>query len=114
MHQHQSCGKEQRAWFPLPTGGMAPHPWCVRCGAVKNLTDDRAKKLGYWINIMAEISDYYKISKAQRRLAAMKLQSYDGFEDAYAMTGEAQRKIFVQIIKKYFNINENIIYSFIR
>ncbi|KAA0002886.1 MAG: hypothetical protein FE044_02315 [Thermoplasmata archaeon] len=114
MHQHKSCGKEQRAWLPLPNGSVAPHPWCVKCGVVRNLTDDRAKKLGYWMNMMAEIANSYKISKAQRRLAAMELQSHDGFDDAYSMTGEAQKRIFASIIKKYFGINESITYSFIR
>ena len=66
------------------------------------------------MNVMAEIAQFYGISRAQRRLAAIELQSYDGFDDVYSMTGEAQKRVFAGIIKKYFGINESIVYSFIR
>ncbi|MCD6473975.1 MAG: hypothetical protein J7K47_03605 [Thermoplasmata archaeon] len=114
MHNHQSCGKEQRAWLPLPNGSVAPHPWCVKCGVVKNLTEDRAKKMGYWMNLLAEIASSFGISRAQRRLAALALQAYDGFDDMYSMTGEAQKKVFAKVIKKYFGISESVVYSFVR
>jgi len=111
---HQSCGKGQRAWLPLPNGSVAPHPWCVKCGAVKNLTDDRAKKMGYWMNLLAEIAKFYGISRVQRRRAALALLAYDGFDDVYSMTGEAQKRVFASIIKKYFGLSESVVYSFIR
>ncbi len=114
MHIHQSCGGNERIWLPIEGIGLAPHPWCVKCGVVKNISPDKAKRLGYWVNIMAEIADNFKITKVQQRLAIKELQSYDGFEDTYAMTFSAQRKIFIQILKKYFNLGETTINSFIR
>ncbi len=112
MHSHQSCGREERIWFPTACGEVA-HPWCVKCGVVKNISDDKAKRMGYWINILTEIANYFGIAKVQQRLAIKALEAYDGFEDTYAMTGSAQKKIFAEIVKKYFKLNERTVYSFI-
>ena len=114
MHCHQSCSKEQRIWLPVSNGDLVPHPWCIKCGAIKNISDDKAKRMGYWTNVMAEIAEYFKISKVQQRLAIKELETYDGFEDTYAMTFSAQKKIFAEILKKYFGLNEITIESFIR
>ena len=116
MCSHKSCGIEQRIWLPVRSDGkseVVPHPWCVRCGMIKNISSDRAKRMGYWINILSSISDHFNITQAQKRLVVKELESYDGFDDVYSMTYSSQQKIFIEVVKKYFNLTEQTIYSFL-
>jgi len=116
MCSHRSCGTEQKIWLPVRNDGkseVVPHPWCIKCGMVKNISSDRAKKMGYWINILSYISNRFNITQAQKRLVVKELESYDGFDDAYSMRGSSQQKIFVEVVKKYLNIREETIYSFL-
>ena len=68
MHQHQSCGRGEEIWFPVEGIGLIPHPWCIKCGVVKNISDDKAKRLGYWINVLSDIVNNFKLTKVQQRL----------------------------------------------
>ena len=116
MCSHRSCGTEQKIWLPVRNDGkseVVPHPWCIKCGMVKNISSDRAKKMGYWINILSYISNRFNITQAQKRLVVKELESYDGFDDTYSMRGSSQQKIFVEVVKKYLNIREETIYSFL-
>ncbi|MEA2055065.1 MAG: hypothetical protein U9O96_08200 [Candidatus Thermoplasmatota archaeon] len=116
MCLHTSCGSEERVWLPLRNdekSEVALHPWCTKCGTVKNISSDKAKKMGYWTNILARISQRFNVAQAQKRLAAKELEAYDGFDDVYSLTGSSQQKIFVEVVKKYFNLREKTIYSFL-
>ena len=116
MCSHKSCGSEERLWLPVRNdrkSEIAPHPWCVKCGMVKNLSPDRAQKKGYWINILISISHHFNVTQAQKRLVVKELESHDGFDDAYAMTYSSQQKIFVQTVKKYFRLRKETIYCFL-
>lgn len=116
MCVHTSCSSENMEWLPLKNDGVSevvPHPWCIKCGMVKNISFDRAKKMGYWTNILARISRQFKAAQAQKRLVAKELERYDGFDDIYSMTLTSQQQIFVNIVKKYFNLRERTIYSFL-
>ena len=116
MCTHESCGFENMIWLPLKSdrgSDIAPHPWCTKCGAVKNISPDRAKRLGYWTDILSRMSRQFKVSQAQKRLVVKELEAYDGFGDIYSMTFSAQQKIFVNVVKKYLNLREQTIYSFL-
>ena len=114
---HESCSREKRIWLPIDhysNGTDASlHHWCIHCGLVKNISDDRAKRMGYWMNILSKISYHFSFTQCQKRLIANELRSYDQFEDGYGTTGSAQKELFGKIVKKYCNININTIYSFV-
>ena len=124
---HESCGREQRVWLPKNinilgnmrnkgssgTSDIALHHWCVLCGCVKNISEDRARKMGYWINVLSKIAQHYSVTQSQKRLVVKELESYGCFDDLYGTTGSAQKEAFVKVVKKYCNLCESTIDSFI-
>ena len=56
---HKSCGSNDKVWLPFEvTGinkGLKSHPYCVRCGSVKNISSDRARSIGYYVNVLARM-----------------------------------------------------------
>jgi hypothetical protein len=39
---HESCGSIDKVWLPFVVdnriNGLKPHPYCIHCGAVKNIS----------------------------------------------------------------------------
>ena len=105
---HENCGREHRIWMPCANmhySEVVLHPYCRHCGLVKNLSDDQAHGLGYWINILSRISKIFALKKVQKRLIAKELESNDCFDDSYGVTGAAQKDLFVKTLKKYTKID---------
>ena len=111
---HKSCGLENQVW--LPTFGsfdVAMHPWCVKCGQVKNISDDKGKKLGFWINNLSKIAKYYKLTQVQLRIISKELECHKEFDDNYGITGSYQKELFKNILSKHYNLNLKVIDSII-
>jgi len=98
--KHESCGAGEKVWLPFDfegrNRGLKPHPYCIHCGVVKNISPDRAKPIGYYVNELAKML----ITKVQMRLIIKELENM-GFDDAYSMTKSAQEEIFRSVIRKY-------------
>jgi len=92
---------------------VALHPWCIHCGLVKNISDDKSRKIGYWINVLSKISNRFSITQSQKRLIVKELMTYEEFEDPYGITSYSQRELFFKIIKKHCNINTHNLNSFV-
>ena len=114
---HRSCGAIEKVWLPVEFRdrviGLKPHPYCLDCGVIKNISPDRPRRIGYYINVISSISRIYRVSQAQIRLIVNELQAIEDFEDNYCMSAAAQEKIFIAIVKKYCNLSEAIIRSFL-
>ena len=124
---HENCGKEKRIWLPkiikqsndardIGSSGrsdIALHHWCVLCGCIKNISDDKSKKLGYWINILSRIQKDNFLTNVQKRLIVKELESIDNFEDSYGTTCSAQKELFTKIVIKYIKVHHSIIDSYI-
>ena len=113
---HKSCGREKRVWLPTNDylgADINLHPWCVYCGVVKNVSDDKAHKLGYWLNILSSIANRFSLKQVQKHLISKELVSYDCFNDTYGISGFLQKELFKKIVKKYCNINARSVDSFI-
>ena len=124
---HESCGREHRIWLPkTPTwpkttrdtssngkSDVSLHYWCALCGCVQNMSDDRPKKMGYWINVLSKMAREYSVTQSQKRLVIKELESNDLFEDMYGTTGSAQKEVFIEAVKKYCRICESTIDSFV-
>ena len=82
---------------------------------IKNIGSDRAVGTGYFINALAHMEKYLKLpgSSVRMRLVARELRKIDDFEDAYSMSKYAQEKIFIEIIKKYYNLPDRTIQQFL-
>ncbi len=98
--RHESCGRAERIWLPYDVrggqAGLKPHPYCIHCGVVKNISSDRARPLGYYINELTKLP----LTKVQIRLILKELEAM-GFDDTYSMTGTAQDEVFRRVVKKY-------------
>ncbi len=113
--KHESCGREARVW--LPTDSIASevvlHPWCKHCGIVKNISDDRPKNIGYWMNNLAKISNQFSLKKVQIRLVSKYLEAHNYFNDLYGITGSAQCEVFIKTVYRICKISKHSIDSLI-
>ena len=113
---HKSCGLEHRVWLPSTSysgSEVKKHSWCIHCGLVKNISDDRPHKLGHWMNILSNIIQGFSLKRVQARLIAKELSSHIYFNDTYGITGSSQKELFKKIVKQYCSIDERSIDSFI-
>jgi hypothetical protein len=102
--KHESCGAAEKEWLPYEfegrSKGLKPHPYCIHCSIVKNISPDRAKPMGYYTNRLARMG----ITKVQMRLIIKELEAI-GFDDTYSMTKSAQERAFVSVIRKYCKLS---------
>lgn len=105
--EHKICGNIQKVWLPYELRGYAKglisHPYCLECGAVKNISSDRAKPLGYFMNILSHLP----VTKVQTRLIAKDIEKIDGFEDRFSISSFIQEQIFINLVKKYSSLSEH-------
>ncbi len=116
---HVDCGNTEKVWLPYVLRErpivLKSHPYCIQCGMVKNIGSDRAKGTGYFINALSLMEKHLKIpgSSVRMRLVVKELEKIDDFEDAYSMSKYAQEKIFIEIIKKFYNLQDRTILQFL-
>jgi len=116
---HIDCGNDEKVWLPYfvkeHQKGLKPHPFCIRCGSVKNIGSDRAVGRGYFMNVISRIEKHLQIPGAsvRMRLAAKELENMEEFDDAYTMSRYAQERIFIGVIKKYYQIPDRTIQQFL-
>lgn len=106
---HKICGNIQKVWLPFEDRGnmkgLKSHPYCLLCGTVKNLSSDKAKPLGYYMNILSDLH----ITKVQIRLIAKDFEESGDFDDAFSISSFMQEQIFISIVKKYSGLSEHMI-----
>lgn len=108
---------EQKVWERIQNGVMKPHPYCRKCGALKNISSDRAKSLGHFLRALSEIRRCVerrgqKISEAQIRLIMKELIEND-FDDLWSMSYTAQKNLFKSVVRKYVRIPEDLVERFL-
>ncbi|RLI86673.1 MAG: hypothetical protein DRO98_05060 [Archaeoglobales archaeon] len=107
----------EKDWLPVNNGVLRLHPYCIKCGVVKNVSSDKGKKIGYFINSLSRLREFlesrgYKVSQAQIRLIIKELES-EGLQDTYALSFSHQKEAFVEIAKKYIRVSEDVIRNFV-
>jgi hypothetical protein len=85
--------------------GLKPHPYCTECGLVKNLSSERPRRIGFYINIITSLKEEFKLAKAQIRLIALDIEN-SGVDDDYGMDRHQQEELFIKIVHKYVNVPE--------
>ncbi len=116
---HVDCGNTEKVWLPYVVREhpiiLKSHPFCIRCGMVKNIGSDRAIGRGYFINVISQMEKHLKIpgSSVRMRLVFKDLEKIEDFDDGYSMSKYAQEKVFISIVKKYFQIPERTIQQFL-
>lgn len=115
---HVECGSADKVWTPLlikdNPKGLKPHSYCIKCGIFKNIGSDKAKGLGYFINVISQIEKSLKIrgSTVRMRLVIKELEKIEDFTDSFSMSKYNQEKVLISIIKKYYNISDRTIQQF--
>jgi hypothetical protein len=80
----------------------------VECGAVKNLSSERPREMGYYMNVIADLGCKTKISQSQIRLIAKEIERLE-LDDKYAMDRHQQEKLFIEIVRKYIHVTKQAI-----
>lgn len=108
-----------KVWLPrLDNHIVVPHPYRKNCGTVKNISSDRAKEIGYYLDILSEIKKYLekgrgKLTQVQMRMIVKELQKTGRFEDTYGIKSSAQKSAFISAAMRYTNLSLGTIDSFL-
>ena len=114
MCSHKSCKVNKKVWLPVKYNEISdilPHSWCIHCGLVKNISDDRPKELYYWLNMINLLAKQFSLKQVQKRLISKEIIDSECFNDSYGITGSAQKQFFINLVKKYSKISETSINS---
>lgn len=105
---HHVCGKEQRIWIHTKDSysSVEKHLYCTQCGTVQNLSDDRPKALGYWMNKLGWIGFELGLSQCQKRLIATELEKNPYLNDTFGSFGSGQEELFLQIVSSYCDLSK--------
>ena len=100
---HQVCGKENRIWLHTKDfySSVEKHLYCTSCGMIKNISDDRPKAVGYWMNKLGYISYKLGLTQCQNRLIAKQIETNDYFTDTFGSFGSSQKELFMRIVSSY-------------
>ncbi len=113
---HANCGTKDKVWLPYVyhgrDRGLMPHVYCIRCGLVKSASSDKPRRLGYYINVISTLGKEVKVTKVQTRLIFLELER-QGIDDIYSMDRCCQEKLFIETVKKYVNVSEQIIRKYL-
>jgi len=116
---HEDCGYDERLWLPIndESAGTVRHPYCKHCGVVRNLSVDRAVGVGYFMNVLSSMKRLNRkeklITDVQVRLISKELMGLEDFEDVYWVRGSSQEDLFIKTVRKYCNLSEAYIRSFL-
>ncbi|MBO8183276.1 MAG: hypothetical protein H0Z28_10890 [Archaeoglobus sp.] len=99
-----------RDWLPSSNNILKLHPYCSKCGSVKNVSSDKGKKAGYFVNVLGMLKKDlekrgYKISKIQIRLIMHEFEKR-GLNDTYSVSFSLQVKEFMNIVRKFVPVSE--------
>jgi len=100
---HQICSKEKSIWFPTKDlySSVEKHLYCTNCGVIQNITEDRPKAVGYWMNKLGSLSVELGLTQCQKRLIAKDIEMNSYFHDTFSSYGSSQKKMFIHIISSY-------------
>jgi hypothetical protein len=105
--EHKISGSREKVWLPYSfegrDRGLKPHPYCKNCGLVKNLSSDRPRSIGYFMNLISLLGERHKISKIQTRLIALEMEKLS-LDDNFGMDRMQQEKLFVEITTRVLNV----------
>ncbi|HEY9246656.1 MAG TPA: hypothetical protein VIO11_07420 [Candidatus Methanoperedens sp.] len=116
---HAECSSIEKVWLPYIVrerqNGLKPHLFCTRCGMIKNIGPDKSIGRGYYINIVSKIEKHLNIpgSAVRMRLVAKELEKIEDFDDSFSMSRYNQEKIFINIVKKHYQIPDRTIQQFL-
>ncbi len=105
--EHKISGSREKIWLPYyfegRERGLKPHPYCTECGLIKNLSSDKPRSQGYFMNLIAELGERHKIAQIQTRLIALEMEKLE-LDDKFGMNRQQQEDLFVEITTRILNL----------
>lgn len=105
--EHNLSGSREKIWLPYyfegRERGLKPHPYCTECGLIKNLSSERLRSIGFFMNLIADLGQRHKIAKTQVRLIALEMERLR-LDDNFGMDRQQQEDLFVDIVVKILNL----------
>lgn len=103
-----------RDWLSMQNGVTGIHPFCDKCGTVKNISSDKGMKLGYFISSLSMLRKKlgyigYYVSDAQMRLISNELEGREEFQDLWWVTFTRQKELYVDTVQKYVKVSPELI-----
>ena len=113
---HRLCGKEKQVWFRTTDlySSVARHSYCSECGVIQNLSDDRPKAIGYWMNKLGALCLELGLAQCQKRLIAKELENTAYFHDTFGSFGSGQKALFKKIVSSHCDCSSIDFDSFLR
>jgi hypothetical protein len=112
--EHKLSGSREKVWLPYyfdgRERGLKPHPYCTECGLIKNLSTEKPRSTGYFMNLVAELATRHKIAKIQMRLIAMEMDRMQ-LDDKFGMDKTQQEDLFIEIATRILNVPARAIYE---
>lgn len=123
---HRPISPQDAVWLPPHDRSDNHTPaqkrvYCLGCGNIKYQGSDKAKRLGYFTNLIARINEMVEkerkrgvkglrsITVVQKRLMVREMESDDTFSDTWSSTGKLQIARFKKLIKRHCPmINERL------
>lgn len=104
---HKVCGKERNIWFPTTDrySAVKRHKYCIECGKIQNLSEDRPRPIGYWMNKLGLLSYALNLTQCQKRLIAKEIENSEYFQDMFSSFGASQRALFIKIMSSYCDVS---------
>ena len=95
-------------------------PYCLDCGKVKYLGSARAKKMGFFINLLSEVQERleverrrkltnHKLTQVQMRLIIKDLVEDDFFTDRWANHKFGQWEFFKLAVRRRCDVSEDLL-----
>ena len=111
-HEHKVSGSKEKVWLPYyfegRERGLKPHPYCVECGLIKNLSSDRLHSNGFFMNVLAEHGKRHKIAQVQIRLIVFEMEK-QMLDDQFGLDRQQQEKLFVEIVTRILNVPARVV-----
>ena len=108
-HAHEECGSRERLWLDRERrspASAALHPYCVRCGTVKDLTLPRARPFGFYLAGLGRLREvlersliHPKLAQVQGRLIAQRMAASGEFDDPYGTPGRRQLEAYAEAVR---------------
>jgi len=112
--EHKISGSREKIWLPYyfegRERGLKPHPYGTECGLIKNLSSEKPRSIGYFMNIIACLGNHYKIAQIQKRLIALDMERL-ALDDKFGMDRMQQEDLFVEITTRILNIPARAVYE---
>lgn len=110
--EHKVSGSKEKVWLPYyyegRERGLKPHPYCIECGLIKNLSSERPHSVGFFMNIVAEMAKHYKITQVQTRLIALEMER-QALDDQFGLDRLQQEKLFIDMATRILNVPASVV-----